>query len=315
MVNKILVTGSSSLVGSHFVETFGTKYQLSAIGRRNIFAGSDVLISFKEVDLQIEKMVEDSITASDAEIVVNFAADTNVDECEREKGIIDGLVYNLNAREPQWLAVACARSGKRLFQISTDAVFDGSNGPYSEAQETGPITKELSWYGYSKYMAEKGITEQSNDSCIIRISYPYRANFKLKIDFARNILTLYRNGKLHPLFNDQIFSPTLIDDISAAIDFLIQKDVKGIYHVACRYPTTPYDFGRKLMERFFPNEARHMPESSSVVEFNKSTGKAPRAVRGGLKTDKISNEGFTPKTVEESIVEFYRQMLSSLDLN
>lgn len=176
---------------------------------------------------------------------------------------------------------------------------------------TGPIRKEISWYGYTKYLAEKQIIEASSESCIIRISHPYRAHFKLKTDFARNILNLYRSGKLFPLFTDQIFSPTFIDDISNSLDFLIRRNARGIYHVACKNPTTPFDFAYELLSVFYPDRDLIALKTASILGFNKIQAKAPRQIKGGLRTDKITNEGFVPRTFEEGILEMHRQSMEN----
>ena len=204
MVKEILVTGSSSLVGSHFVEKFGKQYNISAIGRNNIFEGREVLTSFERVNFQDKEKLQEAVRASDAEVVINFVAETNVDGCEKERNRTDGKVYFTNTAAVRWLSEICEETGKVLYQISTDAVFDGTQGPYSEADLTGAVRKEISWYGYTKCVAENEIIATFSEFCIIRISYPYRAHFKSKTDFARSILDLYRNGKLFPLFTDQI---------------------------------------------------------------------------------------------------------------
>ena len=71
---RVLLTGSSSLVGSHFVENYGKEYEIIAIGRRNIFSQSNLLSSFETMDLQNRSELKKSIGQSDAKIVINFAA-------------------------------------------------------------------------------------------------------------------------------------------------------------------------------------------------------------------------------------------------
>ena len=308
-MTKILLTGSSSLVGSHFVEAFGNKYEIYAIGRKDIFAQDSKLSSFKTLDIRNKRELQETILSSRAEFVVNYAAETNVDKCEEEKDNTQGNVYTTNVTSVAWIAEACRDSGKTLFQISTDFVFDGSNGPYSEIDRSGPINTRIGWYGYTKYLSEKAIEKiLPSNNCIIRISYPYRASFRFKTDFARNIISLYEKSTLFPLFVDQIFSPTLIDDVSLSIDLLIRKNLRGIYHVACRHSTTPYEFASKLVSLFFPSsDSSKILKKGSIVEFNKTPHRTPRSVKGGLKTDKIQLEGMIPKSFEEGILTMYEQ--------
>ncbi len=313
MVTKLLVTGSSSLVGSHFVERYGEKYEMSAIGRTNLLRGKSLLSKFTRVDLTDMGALYDAVLANDAELVINFAAETNVDRCETEKGRIDGMTYLTNTTAVRSLADACRRSGKVLYQISTDAVFDGTRGPYSEGARPGPLHRDLSWYGHTKFLAEREVSGLT-DYCIVRISYPYRSAYVQKLDFARSILQLYKRGRLYPLFVDQRISPTLIDDVSAALDFLIKRDARGIYHVASRNLTTPFEFGCHLVSTFFSvKNPENVLKEGSVREVASSKNRAPRLIYGGLKTRKIMRMGFTPRTFEEGIREIFRQSKSSVN--
>ncbi len=309
MTTKVLLTGSSSLVGSHFVETLGNKYEISALGRTNIFADDPRLSSFKHVDIRNKSELQETILSSKAEFLVNYAAETNVDKCEEEKDNIQGKVYSTNVASAAWLAESCRDSGKALFHISTDFVFDGSAGPYSETEKPGPLHTAIGWYGYTKYLAEREIERiLPTNYCIIRLSYPYRANFKFKTDFARNIISLYEKSSLFPLFTDQIFSPTLIDDVSLSVDLLIRRNLRGVYHVACKEPTTPYEFASKLIAIFFASDNfSKLLEKGSIVEYNRKPNRAPRPVRGGLKIDKIQSEGLVPRSYEEGILTMYKQ--------
>ena len=309
MTTRILLIGSSSLVGSHLVEAFGNKYEISAIGRKNIFVDDPRLTSFKTLDIRNKSELQETILSSKAEFIVNYAAETNVDKCEEEKDNMQGNAYTTNVASVLWIAEACRDSGKKLIQISTDFVFDGSSGPYSESDRPGPINTGIGWYGYTKYLAEKEIERiLPSGNCIIRISYPYRASFRFKSDFARNIISLYEKSALFPLFTDQIFSPTLIDDVSLSVDLLIRKNLMGAYHVACRQPTTPYEFASKLITIFFASDnSSKLLKKGSIIEFNKSPNRAPRPVRGGLNTDKIQSQGLVPKSYEEGILAMYEQ--------
>jgi dTDP-4-dehydrorhamnose reductase len=311
---EVLVAGSSSLVGSHFVEYYASKYRISAMGRKNIFPESNILSSFTTVSLENELELKKAIESSNAEMVINYTAETNVDGCEVERGNINGHAYSVNTKAVRWIAEACKKTKKKLYHFSTDFVFDGKNGPYGEDDEPSPLCDDISWYGYTKYLSELEISRvlPTSDFCIIRIGYPYRAKFDHKSDFARNIISLFSQGKLFPLFDDQIFSPTLIDDVSGALDFLIRRNASGVYHVGCSNPTTPFDFASELISVFFsPDQSKEL-RKGSIVEFIKKSGKAPRPIKGGLKTQKLQREGFPLNTYQECIMRIFDQINQSL---
>ena len=307
----MLVIGSSSLVGSHFVESFANKYEISAIGRRNIFGDSGLLSNFREVSLQNESALREIIASSDAEFVVNYAAETNVDGCEKESGDLSGKVFVTNCESVGWMAAACKQVRKKFCQISTDFVFDGTKGPYLENDQAGPTSRKLSWYGFSKYMAEKRLIEVDPPGyCIVRTSYPYRAVFEYKLDFARNILHLFEQSRLYPMFKDQIISPTLVDDISSGVDFLISNGVEGTCHIACKEPTTPFIFASRLVSKFSSeqNPASRVQEGSILPLATGNGHRAPRPINGGLRTDRIQSLGFIPRTFEEGIDSLFKQI-------
>jgi dTDP-4-dehydrorhamnose reductase len=296
------------MVGSHFVESRGADYELHAVGRTNRFGKGELLRTFKKIDITDHHSLVQAIGRSGCDLLVNFAAFTGVDLCEAESGDREGLAFKSNALAVRWMAESCRASGMEMYHISTDAVFDGTKGPYSEDAVPGPAAGRLSWYGYTKWIAELGLRKALEEHCIVRISHPYRANFAPKLDFARKILTLYSKGKLYPLFTDQVFTPTLIDDLSNALAFLFDRRARGTFHVASPLATTPFDFGEELVRVFFQGgvTGRHL-DRGSVTDFNLAPGHAPRLVKGGLNTSRLERAGFTPRNYREGIEEIFRQ--------
>ncbi|MBI2599480.1 sugar nucleotide-binding protein, partial [Candidatus Daviesbacteria bacterium] len=122
---KVLVAGSTGLVGSCFLDNCRKNFSITTIGRQN---------TDKIVNLMSRSDVLRTIEESIAQAVINFAAFTNVDGAEKEKNNRDGEVYTINTLLPSWLAEACKSSGKVLYHISTDYVFDGKreDKPYTE---------------------------------------------------------------------------------------------------------------------------------------------------------------------------------------
>src|SRR3990172_3424356 len=131
-ISKLLVTGASGLVGSKFVDAFKDRFFISTIGRND----ADI-----KINLTSEDEVLKTTISSDADAVINFAAFTNVDRAEHEKGDRLGEVYKLNVLLPLWLSRSCKKSGKSLYHISTDYVFNGEqdNKPYSEEDLPRPV--------------------------------------------------------------------------------------------------------------------------------------------------------------------------------
>lgn len=290
---KLLVIGSKSMVGSRFCElTENTADLIQADFGGNI-----------AVDITDSSQVEALLKEHPAKWAILFSAFTDVDGAEEQRNDRFGSCWKINVDGAKNVAEACVKAGIGLIFISTDFVFDGQNGPYSEDTETGPNLDKVSWYGITKIEAEK-LVGQMGKHIIVRITYPYRADFEEKKDFARGILENYQNDTLPPMFSDQETTPTFIDDLAPAILLLISKNQTGNFHIASPEITSPYEFAEKLVETFGMDPSKIT--EGSLEDFLK-TSRTPRPVKGGLTTDKISALGFTPTSWKSGIKELYDQ--------
>lgn len=300
---KIIVTGATGLVGSRFVQLSAGDFSIITIGRSNV--------DFK-VDLLSPREVKEFVQQSDARVVVNFAAFTNVDGAEKEKGDKEGEVFTLNALLPFWLAEVCRSSGKRLCHISTDYVFDGKkvNKPYTEKNTPSPVD---SWYAITKMMGEEKVAAvmQGEGYSIVRISFPYSGLYYRKLDFARVIYEKLRKNEPYLGIINQKIKPTSVDDISQAIAFLLNKNADGIYHVAGNYLPedyiTPYRFAVKLAELF--NFSLSLIQPITFAELSEKR-LAPRPQHTWLDTKKIESLGFCITNIDAALVRFKKQLVS-----
>ena len=286
------------MVGSRFCELYGD-HLIKADLRGKIY-----------IDITSSKQVGDFFKRHTFEWLILFSAYTDVDAAEKQRGNKKDLCWQINVDGVKNIVKACKKYLRKLILISTDFVFDGTHGPYSENETTGPDLNKVSWYGITKIKAEKIIKNSLKDFIILRISYPYRAKFLEKDDIAKRILRLYKTGQLYPMFYDQKITPTFIDDIPKAIKLLMAKNQIGIFHLASPEVTSQYEFARKIILVFDGNS----PEisKSSVKEFFKKEGSTPRPINGGLKVQKISNLGFRPTSWQEGINKIYNQSKGKL---
>jgi len=292
--NKELgVIGANSMVGSRFCEL--SELQL-------VKADLNGEIS---VDITEQESVENFFQDNKFETVILFSAFTDVDSAEGQRGNKSGTCWRVNVAGAKNVVEACRHFKRKLIFISTDFVFDGENGPYSETDLVGPNLEKVSWYGITKIEGEKLINNSLDDFMIIRISYPYRSRFGSKADFAKQILQRYDNHDLYPLFADQQITPTFIDDLAPCISLLLSKNAGGIYNLASPEPVSPYEFGIELI-RIFGYDP-HYIERGKLKTLLKKPGMTPRPLRGGMKTDKIEKLGFKPTDWKNGIREIFRQ--------
>lgn len=302
---KILGTGLTGLVGSRVTELLDRVYEFEFINLEN------------GVNILDKKSVFKAISSSKAPILIHMAAKTNVDGCEldrqKDKKILsfkkksqkeeawvrEQTAWAINVFGTRNIIEACQAFNKKIIYISTDFVFNGQKKLYSEDDLPDPIN----WYAKTKYEGEKLVQSSGLEWIIIRPAYPYRAFFE-RGDIVRNlILKLQRNEQLN-MITDHIMVPTFIDDIANALDVLIQRKAKGIFHVVGSQAITPYELALKISKEF--NLDALLISKTTRREYFAT--KAPRPFCLNLKNDKISNLGVEMLSVDAGLREVKNQL-------
>lgn len=299
-MKKILVIGGSGMVASRFIDL--TKDTFEVIS-------SDE----KTLDITNNEAIKKYFENNTFDAVINFAAFTNVDGAEAEKGNENGLVWKINVNGPRYLADVCRDKNIFLIHISTDFVFPGNEnnpGPYIEEAFLPEKTEGMGWYGWTKNRAEKAVSESGCRNAIIRYGYPFRAaEYDLKKDWARNLINLYNEHKLYPLFTDQIQSIIFIDDLVEPLVKIIKGEIEGVFHLVSKNTATPHEIGSYLLEKYTGKSVDL--QKGSMAEFLKTPGRTPRPRLGGLRVEKTENVlKMEFKTWQEMIDEFISQLKS-----
>ena len=142
---KVLITGAGGQLGQALIASAPTGIELVATSRQ-------------ELDLADAEACSDAVEQHKPDWVLNAGAYTSVDKAESEPE----LAHAVNAGAPEAFACALNQEGGRLLQISTDFVFNGTQGkPYQPEQNRDP----LGVYGASKAAGEaavQGILEQKD---------------------------------------------------------------------------------------------------------------------------------------------------------
>jgi len=297
-MKKVLVIGASGMVASRFVDLARDRFRITPIDE-------------KILDITDGKAIEKYSDEHKFDVVINFAAFTNVDGAEAQKGDKSGLVWKLNVGGPENLAKVCKEKNIFLVHISTDFVFPGNEvkpGPYDEDVPIPETSESIGWYGWTKNRAEKVVAESGIRYAIVRYGYPFRAaNYDLKKDWARNLINLYNEQKLYPLFDDQVQSILFIDDLVEPLAKIINEEIMGIFHIAPTDTTTPYESGSYLLEKYAGKSVEL--QKGSMAEFLKTSGKAARPRLGGLKVEKTETKlGIKFKNWREMVDEFVDQL-------
>jgi len=195
-------------------------------------------LDLPEHDITDREAIAQAIADSDSQVLIHAAAMTNVDGCERDSD----AAYRINGLGTQNVALACQRCGAAMVYVSTNEVFDGTQGePYLEFDQPRPINT----YGRSKLAGEFFTRTLLDHFYIVRTAWLYARggnNFVTRIIRAAD-----ERGELR-VVTDEVSSPTYAPDLAEAIAKLIRTDHYGIYHFTNEGICSRYDFAVEILE-------------------------------------------------------------------
>jgi dTDP-4-dehydrorhamnose reductase len=177
------------------------------------------------------------------DVVVNAAAYTHVDRCEREPE----AAWRANAEAPGVLAEACSRIGSRLLHLSTDYVFAGdADRPYTEDDPPAP----RSTYGRTKLEGERRVQGVSGDHLIVRTSWLFGRGRNFLAAILAQARARRRGEASGPLrvVDDQLGRPTWADDLAAGLVSLVEARATGLYHLAGGGVASWWDVARATLD-------------------------------------------------------------------
>ena len=276
-MKKILVTGSNGLLGQKLIEKLSKTDNIEVIATARGENRLPFAENYKFVSLDITKKeeVETVFDSEKPDVVIHTAAMTNVDQCETEKD----ACWDLNVKAVEYLVEASKKHNSFLVHLSTDFIFDGKAGPYDEKAEANP----LSFYGWSKYAAEKLVINSDAKWAIARTVLVYG----IAHDMSRtNIILWVKNsleqGKSINVVNDQWRTPTLAEDLLNPFQMAIMT-------------ADYFNLDKSLI---------------TEVDGTKFTQPAKRPAKTGFILDKpMTVLGYNPKTFQEGIAFVAEQIL------
>lgn len=222
-MKKILVTGCNG--------------QLGRAIQREYEEDNAVLVCTDVADLDIgdNAQVMRYVRELRPDVIVNCAAYTAVDACEKEWD----LAYRINAIGPRNLAIAANDTGAKLMHISTDYVFDGSGtSPYTEFDAVGPVSA----YGTTKLAGERFVEQFAGRYFIVRTAWLYGEGK----NFARTMLRLAEAHDEVSVVKDQLGSPTSAAELARLLHFLEPTDNYGLFHGTCEGSCSWADFASEI---------------------------------------------------------------------
>lgn len=287
---SILITGANGLLGQKLVLLLKEKGEaFVATGRgANRMPLTDV--PYRTMDITNADEVMHVMTNERPSVVIHTAAMTNVDQCEQDR---EGCwLQNVTAVEN--MAKACKATGAFLLHLSTDFIFDGEDGPYSEEAEARPV----SYYGESKLAAERVVMNAGIDWAIARTVLVYGTAF----DMSRSNIILWvkkslEDGKTINVVNDQWRTPTLAEDLAMGCYLIASKKARGIFNISGKDFMNPYQMAVATADHFGLDKSL-----INETDGSKFSQPAKRPPKTGFVLDKARRElGYNPRSFAEGI--------------
>lgn len=279
---KIALTGADGLVGSRITELLKSDFEFIPLPQ-------------KSMDITNKEQVDNALKNLNFDIFFHLAAYTNVPGAETSKD----LAFKINRDGTKNVFEAVSQKQKKFIYVSTDFVFDGTNPPYFENSQPNPT----SVYASSKYEGEKIVNPPAGgQAMIVRIAYPYRANFELKKDFFRTFKFFLENNKPLSMIIDSLMTPTFIDDIAFGLKYLFNNYSPEIYHLIGSDSLSPYDACLMVAEKFNLNKS--LIGKTTYEEYVKGKATLPKLAE--IKSKK--NNFWKMKSFEEGLEEIKKQL-------
>jgi len=296
---KILITGSNGLLGQHLVKMLieHTAYEVVATGKGNCRLPFKLtaLYNYYPLDITDGVAVQTFIKLHKPDVVVHAAAMTQPDPCELNP--ID--CWEVNVTATRFLIDAAEEVKAFFIFLSTDFVFDGLNGPYTETDIPGPVN----YYGSSKLAAEKSVMESSLlQWAIVRTVLVYG---NILVGNRSNVISWVKENleqeKPIKVVGDQWRTPTYVEDLAKGILLVIQKKATGIYHISGEEGLSPYDMAVATADYL------HLDKSlMTKVDASIFTQPAPRPLKTGFIIEKAKKIlEYQPLTFKEALKKMY----------
>ena len=270
---KLLVIGGSGLLGYKVAKMASNEHEtFLTYNYRSIQIEGCTALKLDKCD---RKAVFELLEKIKPDVVIDTAALHNVDYCETHPE----EAWKVNVEGTRNVAEACKKIDAKIIFISTDYVFDGTKGYYTEEDTPNP----LSYYAKTKLKAEKIIQSLDVNYIIARPSVIYgwnpnevsglKSSSGKSVNFVVWALQKLEKGEEIKAVTDQYSSPTLADNLAEALLVMASSEKQGIYHTAGKDCVNRYEFTLKIAEVFGLDKSLIKPVTSEIF---KQVAKRPK---------------------------------------
>lgn len=285
---KILITGASGFLGYHLLRSAYAKgfevYGLYHTGTISFDHSTNLQLDLRNY-IDMGNMIDDI----EPDVVIHTAALVDGNLCQTNKE----LSYELNVEVTRNLAGICCDYQVPFVFTSTDLVFDGKKGNYTEEDQPNPLMV----YGEHKLIAEQEVERVYASGLVVRCPLMFGAPEASTKNYFTTFLHSLREGKTSKLFHDEYRSVCGAKSVAEGI-LHICEEVSGLVHIAGLERISRYDLGMAIANAFGLSRDLILSASQKDVQMA-----APRPADVSLNIQKAISLGYSPLGYREELMQ------------
>jgi dTDP-4-dehydrorhamnose reductase len=251
---KVLITGVSGFIGSELANHLNKNFEIIGIDIQKPLSKK---IKFYKGSITNESLLERIFKENKIDIIIHSAAEKSLKNCENNKK----LVYKTNYLSTKKLYEFSKINDSKFIFISSDIVFNGIKGNYSEDEKPSPINQ----YGRLKQLCENFLINKGNvaicRTALVfgRVPRNQKRYFNKIVKQSELIVQGYlvdhvlkRIENNLPIFlaKNEYCNPTSKKTLAKQIMAVIQEDTSGIIHCCGKEKISKFNFGKQVAKYF-----------------------------------------------------------------
>jgi dTDP-4-dehydrorhamnose reductase len=290
-MQKVLITGANGFLGYYLVQEFlhhGFKVIATGKGQCRLDISHPSFI-YESMDFTNDESVRQVFDKHQPAVIVHNGAMSKPDDCELDRH----NAFLTNVTGTIYLLDHAGRYKSFFVFVSTDFVFDGEKGMYTEEDER----KAVNFYGETKLLAEDEVKKYEYGWSIVRTVLVFGKPQAGRQNILTNTANALKKGENLRIFNDQSRTPTFVEDLAKGMVTIVEQKAEGIYHLSGEDVMTPYEMAIAV--------ADYLELDASLIEkVSKDDFKQPavRPPKTGFDISKAKKKlGFRPVSFLEGL--------------
>ncbi|MFM8711378.1 MAG: SDR family oxidoreductase [Sphingomonadales bacterium] len=289
---KILLTGANGFLGYYLCDLLtnaGLDVLATSRGLCRLPFAARHHFSYVSLDFTDRERTLQVVAAHAPDWIVHAGAMGKPDDCVTQPA----LATHINVTGTRHLIEAAQQCQSKFCYVSTDFVFDGVEGNYTEDAARKPVNH----YGQTKLEAEELVERSSLRWAIVRTVLVYGRPMTGRSNLLSIVKEKLSQGQTYQVVDDQIRTPTYVGDLAEGIHRIITRSATGVFHISGQEVLTPYDMATRAA-------AYLQMDTSLIVRTHTASFQQPaqRPLKTGLCIDKAKRElAFSPHSFEEGL--------------